>query len=211
VSYELVVVGASWGGLHAVGTVLDGLGETSNVAIVVAQHRGPGGGERLAPLLQRRSPLLVREAEDKDMLSGGVVYLAPPDYHTLIESDGTISLSTEGHVRHARPSIDVLFRSAAEAYRERCVGVVLTGASADGADGLALIKHLGGVAIVQDPRTAERREMPAAAIEAAHVDIVLPLEEIGLFLRGLLIAPNAQHLAREDRTGAPWARASNDP
>jgi two-component system chemotaxis response regulator CheB len=186
-SYELVVVGASWGGLRAVGTLLGGLGETCPAAIVVGQHRGAAGGERLAPLLQRHTRLHVKEAEDKDELARDTVYLAPPDYHTLIETDGTIALSTEEHVRHARPSIDVLFRSAAEAYRDRCVGVVLTGANADGAEGLALIKRLGGVAVVQDPRTAERREMPSAAIAATEADIVLPLEEIGLFLRGLLL------------------------
>ncbi len=194
-TYELVVIGASWGGLHAVRTVLDGLGDSANAAIVLAQHRGAAGGERLAPLLQRHTQLLVREAEDKDRLTPGSVYLAPPDYHTLIESDGTIALSTEAAVRHARPSIDVLFRSAAEAYRERCVGVVLTGANADGAEGLALIKRLGGVAVVQDPRTAERREMPSAALEATNADLVLPLEEIGFFLRGLLVTPSAAHLA----------------
>jgi two-component system, chemotaxis family, protein-glutamate methylesterase/glutaminase len=186
-SYELVVIGSSWGGLRAVNVVLDGLGDASPASIVVAQHRGPGAGERLAQLLQRSTELTVREAEDKDRLTPGFVYLAPPDYHTLIESDGTIALSTEGLVRHARPSIDVLFRSAAEAYHERCVGVVLTGANDDGAEGLAMIKELGGVAVVQDPRTAERQEMPAAAIEATHADIILPLEEIGAFLRGLLL------------------------
>lgn len=185
-SYELLVIGASWGGLRAVGAVLEGLGDESPAAIVVAQHRGPASGARLAQLLQRQTRLPVREAEDKDELTPGTVYLAAPDYHTLIEFDGTIALSTEEHVRHARPSIDVLFRSAAEAYRERCVGVVLTGANEDGAEGLALIKDLGGVAVVQDPRTAERREMPSAAIEATNADIVLPLKEIGLFLRGLL-------------------------
>jgi two-component system chemotaxis response regulator CheB len=187
VNYELLVIGASWGGLRAVGTVLADLGNDSPAAIVVAQHRGPASGERLAQLLQRQTVLPVREAEDKDELAPGSVYLAPPDYHTLIESDGTIALSTDELVRHARPSIDVLFRSAAEAYRERCVGVVLTGANEDGAEGLALIKQLGGVAVVQDPRTAERREMPSAAIEATNADVVLPLDEIGLFLRGLLI------------------------
>jgi two-component system chemotaxis response regulator CheB len=186
-SYQLIVIGASWGGLRAVQVVLDGLGDTSPAPIVVAQHRGAGAGERLAQLLQRSTELTVREAEDKDRLTPNSVYLAPPDYHTLIESDGTLALSTEGHVRHARPSIDVLFRSAAEAYHERCVGVVLTGANDDGAEGLARIKELGGVAVVQDPRTAERREMPDAAIDATHADIVLPLEEIGLFLRGLLL------------------------
>jgi two-component system, chemotaxis family, protein-glutamate methylesterase/glutaminase len=191
-SYELVVIGASWGGLRAVNEVLDGLGDASPAPIVLAQHRGPGAGERLAQLLQRSTELRVREAEDKDRLTPGFVYLAPPDYHTLIESNGTIALSTEGLVRHARPSIDVLFRSAAEAYHERCVGVVLTGANDDGAEGLARIKELGGVPVVQDPRTAERREMPAAAIEATHPDIVLPLEEIGAFLRSLLLEARAE-------------------
>jgi two-component system chemotaxis response regulator CheB len=194
-SYELIVIGASWGGLRAVQVVLDGLGDTSPAPIVVAQHRAAGDGERLSQLLQRSTELTVREAEDKDTLAPGCVYLAPPDYHTLIESDGTLALSTEGHVRHARPSIDVLFRSAAEAYRERCVGVVLTGANDDGADGLARIKELGGVAVVQDPRTAERREMPAAAIEATNANVVLPLEEIGLFLRGLLLEARARNPA----------------
>ena len=194
-SYELIVIGASWGGLRAVQVVLDGLGDTSPAPIVVAQHRAAGAGERLSQLLQRSTELTVREAEDKDTLAPGCVYLAPPDYHTLIESDGTLALSTEGHVRHARPSIDVLFRSAAEAYRERCVGVVLTGANDDGADGLARIKELGGIAVVQDPRTAERREMPAAAIEATNANVVLPLEEIGLFLRGLLLEARARNPA----------------
>jgi two-component system, chemotaxis family, protein-glutamate methylesterase/glutaminase len=191
-NYELLVIGASWGGLRAVGAVLEGLGDESPAAIVVAQHRGPSTGERLVQLLQRQTQLEVREAADKDELTPGSVYLAPPDYHTLIEADGTIALSTEGQVRHARPSIDVLFRSAAEAYRERCVGVVLTGANEDGAEGLALIKELGGVAVVQDPRTAERREMPSAAIEATNADLVLPLDEIGLFLRGLLLETHAR-------------------
>ena len=186
-NYELVVIGASWGGLHAVSTLLEGLGGTCPAAIVVGQHRGTEGGERLAGILQRRTALRVRDAEDKDDLVPGTVFLAPTDYHTLIEAGGTIALSTEEEVRYARPSIDVLFRSAAEAYHERCVGVVLTGANADGADGLRLIKELGGVAIVQDPSTAERREMPAAAIAATDADAVLPLEEIGPFLRRLLL------------------------
>jgi two-component system, chemotaxis family, protein-glutamate methylesterase/glutaminase len=191
VAYELLVMGASWGGLRAVGSVLEGLGSVPGTAVVVVQHRGAASGELLAPLLQRRTDLIVREAEDKDPLEPGVVYLAPPDYHTLIEADGRLALSTDDLVRHARPSIDVLFNSAAEAYRERCVGVVLTGSNDDGAAGLARIVELGGVAVVQDPRTAERREMPAAAVAASHVDVVLPLEEIGPVLRGLLLQPAA--------------------
>ena len=183
--HELIVIGASWGGLHAVGTVLTGLGDAAAAGVVVAQHRGPGTGELLAPLLQRRTALVVREAEDKDSPTPGVVLVAPTDYHTLVEDDGKIALSTEGLVQNARPSIDVLFRSAAEAHRERCIGVVLTGTNEDGADGLARIEQLGGLAVVQQPDTAERSVMPGAALAATRSAVVLPLEEIGPYLRNL--------------------------
>jgi two-component system, chemotaxis family, protein-glutamate methylesterase/glutaminase len=195
VNYDLVVVGGSWGGMRAVEAVLEGLGEDTPAAVVVGLHRGPAAGERLAGLLQRYTALPVREGEDKDELLPGTIYLAPADYHTLIEGDGTLALSTEERVQYARPSIDVLFRSAAEAYRERCVGVVLTGANEDGADGLRRIKELGGVAIVQDPGSAERHEMPTAAIAASGADVVLRLEEIGLFLRGLLLETRTRNPA----------------
>jgi two-component system chemotaxis response regulator CheB len=185
--YDLVVIGSSWGGLHALATILDTLGSPESTAIVVAQHRGSERGELLGPLLQRHTELDVREAVDKDEIEPGTVYLAPPDYHTMIERERTIALTTEDVVRYARPSIDVLFASAADAYRERCVGVVLTGANDDGAEGLARIKHHGGVAVVQDPGTSERSEMPAAALAAVDADVVLPLEEIGRFLHGLLL------------------------
>jgi two-component system chemotaxis response regulator CheB len=186
-NYDLVVIGGSWGGMRAVEVLLHGLGDDCPAAVVVALHRGTDEGARLPRLLQHYTALPVREVEDKDDLQSGTVYLAPADYHTLIEAKGTIGLSTEERVRYARPSIDVLFRTAGEAYRERCVGIVLTGANDDGADGLRRIKQLGGVAIVQDPGSAERHEMPTAAIEATDADVVLPLGEIGLFLRGLLL------------------------
>lgn len=185
--YELIVVGASWGGLHAVGAFLEGLGAQTSAAVVIAQHRSSDGGDGLAALLQSHTELPIRDAEDKDRVVPGTVLLAPQDYHLLIERDGTLALSTEERVQFARPSVDVLFESAADAYGERCVGVVLTGANEDGAAGLARIKALGGVAIVQDPGSAERAEMPAAAIAATIADVVLPLEQIGSFLRGLLL------------------------
>jgi two-component system chemotaxis response regulator CheB len=185
--YELIVVGASWGGLRAVGSFLDALGPQTSAAVVIAQHRSAEGGDELAELLQSHTELLLRDAEDKDQVVPGTVLLAPQDYHLLIESGGTVALSTEERVQFARPSIDVLFESAADAYREKCIGVVLTGANEDGAAGLARIKRLGGVAIVQDPRSAERGEMPTAAIAATDVDVILPLDEIGAFIRGLLL------------------------
>jgi len=184
--YELIAIGASWGELRAVSTLLAALDADAGVAVVVAQHRAPGSPQGLAELLQERTQLTVQEAEDKEAIEHGHVYLAPPDYHLLVERGGGLALSTDDRVQYARPSIDVLFESAADAYRERCIGVVLTGLNEDGAAGLARIKELGGVAIVEDPRTAERSEMPAAALAATNADVILPLAEIGLFLYGLL-------------------------
>jgi two-component system, chemotaxis family, protein-glutamate methylesterase/glutaminase len=188
-NYELIVIGASWGGLHAVGEVLAALPPDFDVPVVVAQPRRDEGGG-LASLLASRTRLRVEDAEDKQPIERGRIYLAPPDYHLLVQR-GWLSLSTEEHVHHARPSIDVLFDSAAEAYGEWVIGVILTGANEDGAAGLARVKELGGVAVVQDPATAERREMPAAALAAiGAADAVLPLDEIGLFLYGLLVEPS---------------------
>jgi two-component system, chemotaxis family, protein-glutamate methylesterase/glutaminase len=187
--YELIAVGASWGGLHALSKLLDGLREQEHgeIVLVVAQHRHADSGPELVRLLQEYTDLRVRDAGDKIPIEPGHVYMAPPDYHLLVEREGTLSLSTEERVNFARPSIDVLFESAADAYGERCIGVVLTGANEDGAAGLRRIKDLGGVAIVQDPDDAERPEMPAAAIAATNADVVLPLREIPLFIHGLLL------------------------
>jgi two-component system chemotaxis response regulator CheB len=191
--YDLIVVGASWGGLRAVSTLLDHLPTAAWPAIVVAQHRGPDsradGG--LASLLQRHVEVPVSEAEDKEPIERSHIYLAPPDYHLLVEHDH-FALSIDERVQYARPSIDVLFESAADAFRERLVGIVLTGANEDGAAGLRRIKQRGGVAIVQDPRTAERREMPVAAIAATAADAVLPIEAMGPFLYGLLVGDPAE-------------------
>ena len=185
--YDLCVVGASWGGLSAVGRLLAGLPARLDLAFAVAQHRGtdsrPGG---LEELLQLRSPYPVLEAGDKDPIVPGHVYIAPPDYHLLVEGRA-FALSTDERVNYARPSIDVLFESASDAYGTRLIGVVLTGANEDGAAGLARIKRRGGVAIVQDPDEAEARVMPAAALAATEADAVLPLAEIGRFLHGLCV------------------------
>ncbi len=188
-NYDLIVIGASWGGLNAVGEILAALPAETDAAVVVAQHRKADAVEGgLAGLLGHRAQLPVSEADDKTSIEPGHVYLAPPDYHLLVQH-GYFSLSTDDRVHYARPSIDVLFESAADAYRERVVGVILTGANADGAAGLARIKRSGGVAVVQDPLTAERHEMPGAAIAATAADAILPLDEIGPFLYGLLCEP----------------------
>ncbi|HEV2786471.1 MAG TPA: chemotaxis protein CheB [Solirubrobacteraceae bacterium] len=176
---SLVAVGASWGGLHAVETVLGSLPPDFAAPVVIAQHRQAGSDENvLVRLLDARCALTVCEAEDKQELDPGTVLVAPPDYHLLVEP-GSVALSVDAPLNFSRPSIDILFSSAADAYGERLVGVVLTGANADGALGLAQIAERGGTAIVQDPETAERREMPEAALWATPEARVLALEEIG--------------------------------
>ncbi len=177
-------MGTSLGGLHALETVLGALPAEFPVPVVVVQHRNKNSDSTLTELLRRHTGLSVHDVEDKMPLEPGAVYIGPPNYHTLVE-DGYIALSCDGPVHYARPSIDVLFESAAEAYGRGTVGVIMTGASSDGAHGIAAIKRRGGVAIAQDPATAEARTMPAAAIAAAKVDFVLPLAEIGRNLAAL--------------------------
>ena len=173
---KLIAIGCSWGGLAALTVVLDTLPERLDAAVVIAQHRASEPSQ-LEHLLHERSSLPVQEIEDKEPLRPGRVFLCPPGYHTLVERS-SFALSTEGPVQHARPSLDVLFESAADAYGEDCVGVVLTGASADGAEGLHAICRAGGAAIVQEPESAERSEMPAAALLAVPSARILPLEQI---------------------------------
>jgi two-component system chemotaxis response regulator CheB len=184
-SYDVIAIGASWGGLQAVGTLLEGIPQELDQAIVVAQHRSPESGRGvLESLLQRHIVRPVSEPGDKEPIERRHVYVAPADYHLLVD-DGHFALSVDARVQYARPSIDVLFESVAEAYRDRAIGVVLTGANADGAAGLAAIKRNGGVSIVQDPQTAERRQMPDAAIAGSVADAILPLQQIPSFLYGL--------------------------
>jgi two-component system, chemotaxis family, protein-glutamate methylesterase/glutaminase len=184
-SYDLVVIGASWGGLQAIETVLSGLQDGFPIPIAIAQHRAVDSGSgALSHVLSVRSGLEVCEAGDKDPIEAGHVYIAPPDYHLLVEPEG-FALSVEGMVHHSRPSIDVLFDSAADTYGDRLIGVILTGANADGSYGLKRIKRRGGVTIVQDPETAEKREMPDAAISTGAADEVLPLERIAPRLQEL--------------------------
>lgn len=187
-SYEVIAVGASWGGLQAVGTLLEGIPTELDQPIVVAQHRSAESSRGvLESLLQGHTRRPVCEPADKEPIERSHVYVAPPDYHLLVEG-GHFALSVDARVQFARPSIDVLFESVAEAYRDRAIGIVLTGANEDGAAGLAAIKRNGGVSIVQDPSTATRKAMPEAALAAAEADAVLPLEEIGPFLYGLCCA-----------------------
>ena len=182
---ELIVIGCSLGGMHALQVILSDLTRDFCVPIVVAQHRHRNSSEGLPSFFRRQTGINVVDADDKQWIEPGHVYLAPADYHLLIERNGArgeLSLSVDEAVRYSRPSIDVLFESAADAYAGRLIGVVLTGANDDGARGAARIKARGGIVIAQDPLTAEASAMPRATIEAVHVDRILRLEEIAPFL-----------------------------
>ena len=174
----IVVVGSSWGGVNALGRLLSSVPLDLAAPIVIAQHRRDAPS-MLAKLLALQTGWTVRDAEDKDRIVPGTVYLAPAGYHLLVESAGHLALSTEGPVRYARPSVDVLFESAAAAYRTGVIGVVLTGTNDDGAAGLAVIVARGGQAVVEDPSTAERPAMPLAALATGIPAAVLPLDDIG--------------------------------
>jgi two-component system chemotaxis response regulator CheB len=178
---ELVALGASWGGVDAMRQILARLPGDLPVTLVLVQHRGREDGDLLVDLLRRSTRLHVSEPEDKEPILPGRVYLAPADYHLLVERRA-FALSVEPLVNHARPSIDVTFDSAAQAYRDRLLAIILSGAGCDGAFGLQRVKALGGTTAVQDPATAQARAMPDAAIASAHPDRILPLDAIAEFI-----------------------------
>jgi two-component system chemotaxis response regulator CheB len=186
--YQIVVVGTSWGGLHALGVLLGGLPAGFVLPLAVVQHRSRDSDGLLAQLLQDETPRPVREVEDKDPIRPGHVYVAPPDYHLLVDG-AHFSLSVDPPVRFSRPSIDVTFISAAASCGRGTAGVVLTGANEDGALGLRRIADSGGHAVVQDPATAEIGTMPAAARHAVPSAVVLPVEQIAAHLATLPVAP----------------------
>lgn len=174
----IVAIGASWGGLKAMRTLLAGLPADLGASVVVVQHRSAdSSGPAYVELLQKVCKLPIIEIDDKERIVPDTVFVAPADYHTLIET-GHFALSRDIRVQYARPSIDVLFESAADAYGDEVLAVVLTGANQDGADGVLCVKRAGGYTIVQDPETSERPEMPRAAIGTGVVDEVLTLDEV---------------------------------
>jgi len=198
--YEIVVVGTSWGGLAALRTLIAGLPRDFTLPIAVVQHRHKDSDRLLVTLLQERTPLTVCEVEDKQPILPGFLFVAPPDYHLLVEQ-GHFSLSIDAPVRYSRPSIDVAFTSAADSYGPRAVGIVLTGANADGAEGLSRIAERGGLAVVQSPSTAESPTMPRAALEAVPAARVLPITAIADLL-ATLPAAAARTRAPAERLGA---------
>lgn len=183
-AYAIIVVGTSWGGLSALRTLIAGLPADYGLPVVVVQHRHRRSDGLLTDILQDDTSLRVCEVEDKAPMSAGSVYVAPADYHLLVEQ-GFFSLTTDVPVRYSRPSIDVTFISAADVYAERSVGVILTGANADGALGLKRIVDRGGLGLVQLPATAESPAMPTAALLAVPAARALTIGEIASVLAGL--------------------------
>jgi two-component system chemotaxis response regulator CheB len=180
--YEAAVIGGSSGGLEALQEVLAPLPPDFGLPIMVVLHREPTSRELLAHLLNYHCRLAIKEADEKEPIKPGVVYIAPANYHLLVELDRTLSLSVDPRVCYARPSIDVLFETAADAYRSGLIGVLLTGANHDGTDGLQRIKARGGLTVAQDPARAHADVMPRLAIQAGVVDRVLSLEKIASLL-----------------------------
>jgi two-component system chemotaxis response regulator CheB len=180
--HEAVVLGVSAGGLAALKALLPALPALFPLPIAIVQHVGERSDNFLSEYLDRKSGITVKEAEDKEPLMAGTAYLAPPGYHTLIEADRSFSLSVDPRVNHSCPSIDVLFESAAEVYAGGLIGIILTGANSDGAQGLKAIKARGGLTIVQNPASAEADAMPRAALAATPVDHVIELEQLAPLL-----------------------------
>lgn len=182
---DAVVIGTSAGGLAALCVLVGGLGAAFRLPLLVVQHIPPHMPTQLAEIFRRKTGLRVKEADEKEAVRGGTLYFAAPGYHLLVERDGSLSLSQDDAVHFSRPSIDVLFESAADAWGARVAGILLTGANEDGAAGLEAIHRAGGLTIVQDPDEAEIDTMPRAALQRFAPDHILPLRGIHRLLREL--------------------------
>lgn len=183
---DAVVIGASAGGIDALLRILPVLPEQFGFSVTVVLHLPDDRDSRLAEVFQQRLPMPVRQADDKMTLAAGTVYFAPPGYHLSVERDFTFSLSQEDPVHFSRPAIDMLMESAADAYGKRLAGILLTGASADGAAGMARIGACGGLTVVQDPGDAEIATMPAAAIRLRAPDAVLTVPAIRALMTAMM-------------------------
>jgi two-component system chemotaxis response regulator CheB len=181
---KAVVIGASAGALEALSAILPHLPVDFGLPVVIVVHIPPDKKSAMAEVFRMKCEIAVREAEDKQPLDGGAVYFAPPDYHLLIEADRSLSLSNDEAVLFSRPSIDVLFESAADAYGPDLIAIVLTGANSDGAKGLKAAADAGATAIVQRPDAAFAPMMPESALALVPAALILSLDEIALYLQG---------------------------
>ena len=183
--FKAVVIGVSSGGIKALSKLFSLIAKSFDLPIIVVQHLHASADVNLAEILNGKALLTVKEADEKEQISPGIIYIAPANYHLLIEADETFSLSIDKPVSYSRPSIDVLFESAAHVWSHRLIGIILTGANMDGAEGIRFIKDHGGLTIAQDPTTAEVPMMPQEAINTGKVDKILTLDGISNFLNSL--------------------------
>ncbi len=188
--FEIVAVASSAGGITALGRVLGSLPAGLRVPLLIVQHLDPRHSTVIADVLSRRSNMPVKLASAGQVAQPGYAYVAPPNYHLLVGTGGTLALSSSELVHFVRPSADLLFESVAGAYGPAAIACVLTGSGSDGAMGVSAVKDRGGTVIVQDPESAEFKGMPEAAVATGAVDFVLPLDEIGAVIRGLIEAPS---------------------
>jgi two-component system chemotaxis response regulator CheB len=191
-AFDVLALAASAGGLTALSRVLSGIPANFPAATVLVQHLDPRHRSLMADILSRRTQLLVKEAEEGDQLRSGMVYVAPPNRHLLVNPDGTLSLSQSELVHFVRPSADLLFETLAASYKDRAIVVVLTGTGTDGNMGVRAIKKMGGTVIVQDEQTSEFFGMPGAAIQTGTADFILPLDEIASAVVTLVTKGNVE-------------------
>ena len=192
---EAIVLGASAGGVQALSELLPALPGSAQVSVFVVLHLPRDRPSLLAEVFSHKCALTVREAQDKEPVAPGTVYFAPANYHLLIDEGPQLALSVDELVHHSRPSIDVLFESAAEIYRERLLGVILTGANEDGAAGLAAVHDAGGITVIQEPQSAQASLMVLSALRRRSPDLVLPLGEIAQLFGSLASGTGPSRIA----------------
>ena len=180
--YQAIAIGVSAGGLHALTTLFEQLPADYPIPVMVIQHRSRDPKDLLEEVLQHKCKITIKQADEKEKIKSGFVYIAPPGYHLLVEQDRTFSLSSDEHVSFSKPSIDVLFESASEVFKKKLVGMILTGANNDGAAGISAVKKYGGLTIAQYPPEAQFPFMPQAAIDKGGVDCIWTLKQIQKFL-----------------------------
>jgi two-component system, chemotaxis family, protein-glutamate methylesterase/glutaminase len=182
---KLLVIGGSAGSLQVILSLLTAIGEDFPMPVLIVLHRNGGFESSLEELFSSRTRLPIREVEEKDLLSAGTIYLCPADYHVLLEKDHSLSLDYSERVHFSRPSIDVTFRSAADIFGPGLICLLLSGANADGTEGMQYVQERGGLTVVQDPATADVPYMPQQAISRMKVDFIVPTDEIPGFVHGL--------------------------
>lgn len=181
---DALIIGGSAGSLDVLLKIFPSLGIGLSFPVIVVLHRLPGADYLLTDLLTSKTKLIVKEAEEKVAIRAGTIYLAPSDYHLLIENNRTFSLDYSEKVNYSRPSIDVAFQSAAEVYKSNLVALLLSGANADGAEGLKMVKQYGGLAAIQNPQSAAVSYMPAHAEMNVELDAILQVEEMAFYING---------------------------